>query len=176
MIAMARRLLQPLAREVNLEGRIMGRGMQWQDFGNAAIGGWLVLSPWALGLQSAWEVRTAALVAGMLVVIVALMAASSLLPATWRQWLACAVGLGQMASPWLCNFFDVHPAQVNAVVTGFWIAVLSLWALIAEQQGCEPDFRGQAGLLSADPQVGKLSDTSFGHAGDESQGSCLHAN
>lgn len=166
MIAMVRRLLWPLEREFNLERHIMERGMQWQDFGNASIGGWLVLSPWALGLQSAWDVRTAALAAGTLIVIVALMA-PSFLPMIWRQWLACAVGLGYMASPWICNVSEVHPAQVNAVVTGFWIAVLSLWALIADEQGPEPDFRGHAGMLLANSQGGMLSDASFGHAGDE---------
>ncbi len=155
----------------------MDRGIRWQDFGNAAIGGWLVWSPWALGLQSAWPVRTAALVAGTLIVIVALMTASSFcFPVIWRQWLACGVGLAQMVSPWTWNFVEVHPAQVNAVVTGFWIAVLSLWALIAEEPGCEPDFTGQAGQLAAHPRGSTLSNVSLRHAGDEVQGPCAHAN
>ena len=123
--------------------------MRWQDLGNTAIGLWLLASPWALGLAEADRLKAAALAGGALVVLCASLA-TAFISVIWQHWITCALGLWQMLSPWALHFQDVHAANVNALVAGFWIAVLSLWVLILEPDAA-PSPHTAAGLPSAVP-------------------------
>ena len=103
----------------------------WQDPVNAILGVWLILSPWALGIQGA----TAAM-ASMIVIGIALIAASLgaiFVPRAWEEWTEFALGLLLIVSPWALGFSTLDPARFNAVTAGIMIAALALWTLLSDK-------------------------------------------
>lgn len=103
----------------------------WQDLVNAAIGAWLVISPWALGFQSNSLALSNALVVG-----VALMAAALgaiYLPQAWEEWSEAALGVWLLASPWVVGFESIYLATVNVALSGLVVLVLALWVLAVDK-------------------------------------------
>ena len=56
----------------------------WQDALSAALGVWLITSPWVLGFQA----ETVAI-------------GAILVPAAWEEWTESALGLWLIISPWV---------------------------------------------------------------------------
>jgi hypothetical protein len=110
----------------------------WQDAANAALGFWLMLSPWALGFQGMSMAMSNAVVMGLALVAVAL--GAMLLPQAWEEWSEGTLGLWLMASPWLLGFGWQRDAMLSTALTGLVVAVLALWTLASD-----PDYNGWLG-------------------------------
>ncbi|WP_298929985.1 SPW repeat protein [uncultured Ramlibacter sp.] len=110
----------------------------WQDGVNAALGLWLMLSPWALGFQGMSMAMSNAIVMGLALVAVAL--GAMLLPQAWEEWSEGALGLWLMASPWLLGFGWQRDAMLSTSLTGLLVLVLALWTLASD-----PDYNAWLG-------------------------------
>jgi len=105
---------------------------RWQDWANLALGAWMIVSPWALGFASQYDV--AALTAWMLgagIVVFAAMAAY--MPKAWEEGINVLLGIGLIASPWALDFAARSAATSNAVTVGVLVAALALWAMLSDQ-------------------------------------------
>ncbi|MES3000512.1 MAG: SPW repeat protein [Pseudomonadota bacterium] len=104
----------------------------WQDPVNGVLGVWLILSPWMLRLQDNRAVTIAFLVAGIL--LVALAVGAMMLPRAWEEWSGVAVGVLLMASPWLLGFSGITMAVQVALFTGLAAVALALWVLAVDKE------------------------------------------
>ena len=98
----------------------------WQDTTNAALGGWLIVAPLALGFQSDLTALANTVLVGVLLLAAAL--GAIFVPRPWEDWTESALGLWLATSPWVLGF-DTQIARANAVVTGLLVLTLALWAL-----------------------------------------------
>lgn len=109
----------------------MTRVKYWQDPVNAVIAVCLILSPWVLGYAGEMSALINAMLAGAILLAVAL--GAMFMPRAWEEWSEAVVGLWLIASPWIVGF-AAHPEARNAaLVAGIVILVLALWALAAEK-------------------------------------------
>lgn len=106
----------------------------WQDGVNVLLGAWMVLSPWALGLQGDVLVTSNAVLVGLALVATAL--GAIVVPRAWEEWTECGIGLWLMASPWVLGFHGLRQAMFGAVITGLVVIVLAMWTLLTDK-----DFR-----------------------------------
>lgn len=107
----------------------MMRLKHWQDAVNAVLGAWLVLSPWALGIQAEAAPTWNAIIVGVALIAAAL--GAIFVPRAWEEWTECLLGLWMAASPWVLGFAGT--ARTSAVVTGIVIAALALWTLATDR-------------------------------------------
>lgn len=100
---------------------IWGMSFPWTLVVSAALGTWLMFSPWVFGLQG----RAADLdhLAGSLVVVVAVVSMGEVLRA--GRWLNVLLGLALAALPWVLEGGTTAGA-VNGLVAGALVAVLAL--------------------------------------------------
>lgn len=104
----------------------------WQDPVNAALGAWLVISPWAAGFAGD-TVATA----NMVVVGVALVAAAlgaMFVPKAWEEWTEAVLGLWLIVSPWALGFSAVNAAMLIAVIFGIAVTALAAWTLGTDKE------------------------------------------
>ena len=106
------------------------RVKHWQDPVNAALGAWLLASPWVLGFSSVTIATVAPLAAGALLVGSSLSAIS--VPAAWEEWLDALLGTALMLAPLLLGFDHVDAALLNALLTGAAVVVLALSVLATD--------------------------------------------
>ena len=102
----------------------------WQDALSAALGVWLITSPWVLGFQAETVAMSNAVVAGIVLMAVAI--GAILVPAAWEEWTESALGLWLIISPWVLKWEHVDLARINAVTTGVVVLILALWVLMAD--------------------------------------------
>ena len=100
----------------------------WQDWVNAALGLWLVSSPWAMGFQADLTVTSNAVLVGLALIAAAMGAA--LAPRAWEEWTEAAIGVWLMASPWVLGFSTLNAAMLVAVGTGTVVVLLAVWSLL----------------------------------------------
>lgn len=103
----------------------------WQDPVNALVGACLIISPWALGFQSAAAAMLNATLVGLVLVAAAL--GAILVPRAWEEWTEFALGLWLLASPWVLGFAHLSDARLGAVIAGVVVTVLSLWTLVTDK-------------------------------------------
>lgn len=108
----------------------MKRIKHWQDAANAALGAWLVASPWLLGFQGVTVAMVTTVAIGVL--LVASSVGAMQLPAAWEEWMDAALGMLLMVAPALLGFDAVDAALINALVTGGLVTVLALWVLASD--------------------------------------------
>ncbi len=99
-----------------------------QDQLEIVVGLWLCISPWALGytgpLQAAgWS----AIVFGIGVLLFSF--EDLALPSEIEEWVELGLGLFLMISPWAWGYADNTLATLNAVISGFLISGIAVWAL-----------------------------------------------
>jgi hypothetical protein len=103
----------------------------WQDPINAALGLWVLISPWAVGYQADTAALWNAVIVGLLLAGVAL--GAIFVPRAWEEWTAGVLGLWLIASPWALSFEANREAMLTAVWTGIAAVVLALWTLATDR-------------------------------------------
>ena len=104
----------------------------WQDAVNAALGVWLMVSPWALGYAADMPAVSNAFLVGALLLAAAL--GAIFLPRAWEEWSEAALGLWAIVSPWVLGFSSDSLATSCAVVSGVAILALALWTLMTDSE------------------------------------------
>lgn len=102
----------------------------WQDPVNAALGAWLLVSPWVLGFQGVVIAVLTMLAIGALLIVCNLGAIS--LPQAWEEWLDALLGAALMIAPVLLGFDAVDTALLNALAVGGAVTLLALWVLVTD--------------------------------------------
>lgn len=103
----------------------------WQDPVNALLGAWLILSPWALGVQADPLAMWNFVAVGVLLLATAV--GAIFVPKAWEEWFEVALGAWLIASPWMLGFAAVEPAMQNAVISGLAVVVMALWVLATDE-------------------------------------------
>lgn len=103
----------------------------WQDPVNAIFGGWLVLTPWALGFARDSMALSNSVIIGALLLAVAL--GASILPQAWEEWTEAGLGLWTAASPWVLGFSHIPAAALAVASTGAVVFVLAAWVLAIDK-------------------------------------------
>jgi hypothetical protein len=110
----------------------MKRVKHWQDAANAALGAWLVVSPWVLGFQNVVVATVSTMAIGALLIASSLEAMQ--VPQAWEEWLDAGLGALLMMTPALLGFDGVAPALQNALVTGGLVTALAIWVLVTDDE------------------------------------------
>jgi len=106
---------------------------RWQDWCNAVLGLWTVISPWALGFSvSTSSAAPAAWVLGTAIVVLALIAVY--MPRAWEEGINIVLGLCLLISPWALNYADMPKPTENAVSVGVIVTLLAVWAMLRDTQ------------------------------------------
>ena len=106
---------------------------RWQDWGNAILGLWTVVSPWVLAFAvSTTEAARAAWILGAAIVVLAAIAVY--MPRAWEEGLNILLGLCLLISPWALSYADVPKPTANAVSVGVLVTVLAVWATLRDTQ------------------------------------------
>ena len=103
----------------------------WQDPLNAALGVWLILSPWVVGFQDQATPSMNAVAVGILLGATAL--GATFVPRAWEEWTEGALGLWMVISPWALGFEMSREPMLNAVATGVAVMVLAVWVLATDK-------------------------------------------
>ena len=98
----------------------------WQDLVNLILGVWMLVSPWILGFQSESGTAANAVILGVLIAAVALIA--SVRAMAWQEWTNLVLGVWLIISPWVLRFSHTTAAMWDAVIVGILVALLALWA------------------------------------------------
>lgn len=106
---------------------------RWQDWSNAILGLWTVISPWVLGFAASANVASrSAWVLGAAIVVLAAIAVY--MPRAWEEGLNILLGLCLLISPWAVSYADLPKPTVNAVGVGVLVTMLALWAMLRDTQ------------------------------------------
>lgn len=99
----------------------------WQDPLNLILGLWMGVSPWILTYEAESRPTWNAVILGVLIAALALLALFKLM--AWEEWLSVALGAWLAISPWVLGFSGLVAPMWNAVIVGIVVAVLALWAI-----------------------------------------------
>ena len=102
---------------------------------NDVLGGWLVLSPWALAYESNATATANAVIVGVLLAVAAL--GAIFVPRAWEELSAGVLALWMIASPWFLNFSGHGIATLSAVVAGGVILALATWTVATDREYAE---------------------------------------
>jgi hypothetical protein len=105
------------------------RIQRWQDFASLVVGVWLVLSPFALGLEGAALWITVAL--GLCVVLFAIEA--FVIPSYLEEWGEILLGLALVVVPWTVGYEQVT-ATVSSVLSGILVISLAVWEIMTDRE------------------------------------------
>jgi prepilin signal peptidase PulO-like enzyme (type II secretory pathway) len=108
----------------------MARVKHWQDPANAAIGLWLVVSPWILGFSNVVIATSTTVAIGVL--LLATSVGAMQFAQAWEEWLDVVLGLVLMLLPVVFGFDGVQPALQNALASGALVSFLALWVLASD--------------------------------------------
>jgi hypothetical protein len=112
------------------------RQNQWKNWVTLIAGIWLAASPWVLGhVDDASKVFYNAVATGLALAILSvadlLMTNERPTPATVKTvGTSLAVGLWELASPWILGFSSHKDIAYNALAVGVIVAIVSLWQVV----------------------------------------------
>ena len=98
----------------------------WQDWVQAALGLWLVVSPWVLGPDGS-AVTWNFLLVGL--ALIALAGSEISVFQRWKLWLMAALGAWLVVSPRIVEFMETQALAWNGLICGLAIVALAAWAL-----------------------------------------------
>ena len=108
----------------------MKRVGHWQDYVSIAMGAWLIVSPWVLGIHAPLQAIGNFVAIG--VVLGAFAHTEVFVPEAWEEWSELVMGLWLIGSPWVLEFRDVPVAMQNAVASGLVVSVLAVWVIFTD--------------------------------------------
>lgn len=99
---------------------------------NAAVGVWLIASPWALGyaMQERESATTSAVVVGLGVAVFGLIRAYGAYRAAWRSVVNVLAGAWLAIAPWMLGY-ESDAARWNSVLVGVIVVALGVWSAAA---------------------------------------------
>lgn len=105
----------------------MFKTLKWEDWAGAAVGIWLLVSPWVLGYSDHFAPTANAVLFGITLAAVELMHLGKHRDA--EEWIDLFAGLWLVASPAALGFGTLAPALINTVVVGLLTIMFAAWAL-----------------------------------------------
>jgi len=108
----------------------------WQDAVNAALGAWLIATPWVLGFSDNGAATLGMIVLGIALIAVA--AGAMILPQAWEEWTEVVLGVLAGVAPWVLGFASMEIARSWVVLTGVAVIALACWTLATD-----PDYKGR---------------------------------
>ncbi len=108
---------------------------RWQDWVGVAVGLWLFVSPWLLGVSGVEAAARTGWVLGALVLAAALWALASP-QSRFSEWCSSVLGLATLVAPWVMGFADLGVPTWSFLIAGLVVMVLAVWTLI-EMGGIE---------------------------------------
>lgn len=103
----------------------------WPDGVSLILGIWLFMSPWKLGFVSTDVALWNAVIVGLAIVLMAIMALFEF--HDWEEWVDMAVGLWLVVSPWVLGFVKStaldHNVVWNFVAVGVLTFGMAAWSL-----------------------------------------------
>ncbi|SPH24372.1 hypothetical protein DEA8626_03423 [Defluviimonas aquaemixtae] len=113
----------------------------WQDGLCLVLGVWLFLSPWLLGFAVLPAAFWNAVLFGVIIAGMAIMAIVEF--RDWEEWADMAIGVWLVISPWVLGFAalsavadaSAFAATWNFVATGILTLALSAWSLRSHHDG-----------------------------------------
>lgn len=106
--------------------------MRWQDWFELALGVWLGVSPWALGFTDVGAAHWNAVIAGVAIILYAIVELG--VPKAWEEWVSIAIGVWLILSPFALGFYSHAVASWNTVVVGILIVVFAAWAMALDKE------------------------------------------
>jgi hypothetical protein len=104
---------------------------RWQDWTNAVLGLWMLVSPSLLGFAVAGNpAMRAAWILGL--AIVAFAGIAVYMPKAWEEALNIILGICLLASPWALGYSDQVRPTTNAVIVGLLVTALAVWAMLMD--------------------------------------------
>lgn len=98
---------------------------------NAAVGGWLVAAPFALGYLAAGEARWNDTVVGAMFFVLAAVRVVRPLGGVWPSWSNVSLGLWLVFAPFLLGYSDLAEALISDVASGVAAMALGIWSALA---------------------------------------------
>jgi hypothetical protein len=99
---------------------------QWEDWCSWGLGIWLCISPWALRFDLQPTATHAAVVTGVMLILVEAVTLSVF--RAWEEWINVVLGAWLIAAPWLLGVASLA-ATVNFVVVGALVLALALYEI-----------------------------------------------
>lgn len=129
------------------EMRIM-KTQHWQDWVNALLGLWVVLSPSMLAHVMASSLEPGGVpeavmwnqyVVGGAIAALAVVALFAF--KAWEEWTNVILGAWLLASPWMLGFYGAPALMWNAVILGVLVLGFAGWILHEDQEQTQPTVR-----------------------------------
>jgi uncharacterized membrane protein HdeD (DUF308 family) len=102
----------------------------WASWLNVIMGIWLIISPWVVGFAGQTAAFWNSFLAGIAVLLVALIAGRSFKSSP--SWWNVALAVWLIVSPWVVGFSSQEAATANSVVPGIIVGILALTAALAK--------------------------------------------
>ena len=99
---------------------------QWEDWVSWGLGIWLCIAPWALRFDLEPGATRAAVITGVLLILVEAITLSVF--RAWEEWLNVALGLWLIAIPWVI-VTESTVAEVNFAVVGLIVLGLAIYEM-----------------------------------------------
>jgi len=102
--------------------------MYWQNWLNAILGIWLILSPFILGYGNVTSATWNDIIVGILLAVVAGWVASARVASSAPKWFCFILGIWLIFSPFILGFSGQAVPFWNNIIIGIVSAVLAAWA------------------------------------------------
>jgi len=99
---------------------------QWEDWASWILGGWLIISPWALRFNLDDTATRNAVIVGFLIVIVEVVELSVF--RDWEEWINVALGAWLLASPWVLGISN-PAAMADVLAVGLLVLALAAYEI-----------------------------------------------
>lgn len=114
----------------------------WKNILCMLAGMWLLFSPFILQFKLGSGASGDAIVTGVFIGAVAMLAVA--VPRAWEEWVKIALGVWLLISPWLLSFGHQPVARDDIMAIGLLVVVMSSLSLLSRTSGPEPESRVRA--------------------------------
>ncbi len=101
--------------------------MYWQNWLNAVLGIWLILSPFILGYADLSSAAWNGIIVGIVLAVVAGWVASARVASSAPKWFCFILGVWLIFSPFILGFSSRPVPYWNNLLIGIAVALLAAW-------------------------------------------------